>query len=116
MTFLEKFTKDTMDGMWDAEWGYKDGSKIFSFTKPKHYLSGLTLGFNSKDSEIIFPNGYSIICKKEELSKLIDAILVALERRVDKCTQDYLAGVSPIKETDKKDPVEDPDTSGDGVR
>lgn len=110
MTFLQKLTKDTIAGNWDDTWNYKDGSKTFSFIKTKHYLSGLTLGFSSKDLEIIFPNGYGVLCKKEELESLRDAILNAMDRRVNKCVGDYLANVDIISETDEKDAVGDNDT------
>lgn len=103
MTFLEKFTKDTIDGKWDAEWNYKDGSQTFSFVKAKHYLSGLSLSTNKDNKEILFPNGVGVLCDKADLEKLREAILVALSRYVDKCSQDYLANVEPVKETDKKD-------------
>ena len=98
MKFINQLTSDTNEGVWDDTWNYKDGAKTYSFIKAKHPLSGLTISTAKSDTLMIFPNGFGIVCEKSELENLRTAILSAIERYVDKCTNDYTSNKMVVEE------------------
>jgi hypothetical protein len=101
MDFIEKLIVDTYKGDWDFFWKYSDGASTYSITKPKHYLSGLNFSLDKDETLITFPNGYGLMCPKEQLRQLRDEINLSLERTVDECIQLYLAGKEMTAEQEK---------------
>lgn len=98
MKFIDQLTNDTKKGIWDDTWNYKDGAKTYSFIRAKNPLSGLTISTNSADTLMIFPNGFGIVCEKSELENLRVAILSAIERYVDTCTNNYISNKMVVDE------------------
>lgn len=91
MSFIQKLTKDTQDGIWDGGWKYTEASDTYAFNVTKHYLSGLNFSIVKNNKLIIFPNGYGIEYSKESLIQLKNAVDVSLERTVDSDIKEYLS-------------------------
>jgi hypothetical protein len=92
MNFVQKLIDDTKNGMWNYDWKYNDGSKIYTFNKPKHFLGGLNFmaSIENKDKEIIFPNGVAL--ETEQIKELEEAVIFSLEATVDDSMKRYIAG------------------------
>lgn len=98
MSFVQKLIDDTKNGMWNYDWKYNDGSKIYTFNKPKHFLSGLNFvaSIENKGKEIIFPNGVAL--ETEQIKELEEAVIFSLEATVDDSMKRYIAGKEVTQE------------------
>jgi hypothetical protein len=102
MNFTQKLIDDTKNGTWDFYWKLNEGTKTYSFTKPKHFLSGLNFSLEKDKSLIVFPNGYGL--KTGLLSLLEEAVLESMERTVDTSIQMYVSGeeLTPDQEAEQE--------------
>lgn len=98
MNFIQKLTQDTLNGNWDFHWKYNDGSKIYTFNVPKHYLTGMNFSLEKDQDMIVLPNGYGLIYDKSAMKALRDAVDLSLENTADKSVEMYLAGETMTEE------------------
>ena len=78
MNFLNSLIEDTKKGDLDFIWKFTEPDKyIFSLIKDP--MNGLNFDL-SKESMIIFPNGFGLLCDKDQLSVLKNEIRLAIER------------------------------------
>ena len=89
MEFIQTLIEQTKSGQLDGIWKYNDGGKTYSYNLIKHPLNGLSFDAILKSKNVVFPNGFVLVCKINELKELKKEIDIALKRYV----------ISIIKET-----------------
>lgn len=105
MKFLEKLIEDTKKGDLDFIWKFNEPDK-YTFFAPKDPMNGLNFDL-SKDTLIIFPNGFGLLCDKERLNVLKDEIRLAIQRGAISIMDQYIK--YPISDVEDKeaDNIED---------
>lgn len=105
MKFLEKLIEDTKKGDLDFIWKFNEPDK-YTFFAPKNPMNGLNFDL-SKDTLIIFPNGFGLLCDKERLNVLKDEVRLAIQRGAISIMDQYIK--YPISDVEDKeaDNIED---------
>lgn len=78
MKFLDRLIDDTKKGDLDFIWKFNEPDK-YTFFAPKDPMNGLNFDL-SKDNVIIFPNGFGLLCDKNQLNILKAEIRQAIQR------------------------------------
>jgi hypothetical protein len=88
MNFLNKLIEDTKKGDLDFIWKFNEPDK-YTFFAPKDPMNGMNFDL-SKEPIIIFPNGFGLLCNKDQLNVLKNEIRLAIERAAIKIMNQYV--------------------------
>jgi len=88
MNFLNKLIEDTKKGDLDFIWKFNEPDK-YTFFAPKDPMNGMNFDL-SKELIIIFPNGFGLLCNKDQLNVLKNEIRLAIERAAIKIMNQYV--------------------------
>jgi hypothetical protein len=105
MKFLEKLIEDTKKGDLDFIWKFSEPDK-YTFFMPKDPMNGLNFDL-SKDTVIIFPNGFGLLCDKKQLNVLKDEIRQAIQRGAISIMDQYVKYSVSDVEDEEADNIED---------